>query len=304
MEIGNKLKEVREEKGLSINDIEKMTKIQSRYLHAIEKGEFSLLPGTFYTRAFVKEYAIALGLDSAQILEEYSHELPSTTEDSSIEYTRMQRSKRNNDLSSKKSPVLSLLPTIIVGVLIIGVLFIIYLISSDYFSSDEKGTSTPPTSEDNGGDQVKLPPETDEEPDAQEPADDTTDENTDESTNEDTEESVNEEPELKLTEFNNDQSTYDFTYTEDKVVITFETEGQNWLEVEDGNGESLYYGTFQQSDSPMELDVSGNDQVYVRYGEPTTLSIDLNGVPLELSDDISSPTAVQQAWINMNQKQE
>ncbi|MFB1049507.1 helix-turn-helix domain-containing protein [Paraliobacillus sp. JSM ZJ581] len=300
MEIGIRLKEVREEKGLSIKDIEKMTKIQARYIHAIEKGEFSLLPGTFYTRAFVKEYAIALGLDSSKLLEEYSHELPSANKDTTIEYTRMQRSKKNTNFSQKKSPISSLLPTVIAGILIIGVFFIIYLITSDYFSNDGKENGTAPSSEQNGGDEVRLPPESEDKPESPDSEASIDDETLEENPEDDSVQKL----ELKLIEFENDQSTYEFTSVEDQVTVTFNTEGQNWLEVEDSNGKSLYYGTFQQSDSPMELDVSNNEKIYLRFGEPTTISIELNGMPLELSEDISSPTAVQQVWINMNQKQE
>ncbi|CQR47629.1 Cytoskeleton protein RodZ [Paraliobacillus sp. PM-2] len=301
MEIGMRLKEAREAKNLSIEDIEKMTKIQSRYLKAIEKGEFSLLPGTFYTRAFIKEYAIALGLNASELLEEYSHELPSMEEDPTIEYTRVQRSKKTSNLSQKRSPIFSLLPTIITGILIVGVAFIIYLISSDFFSNDDKENTEPPSSEQNGGDEVTLPPESEDDRNEDDTNSTDKDDNNEAPTEEKSENEADQEPTLELVEFENDQSTYEFTYKKDQITLEFETEGRNWLEVEDSNGENLYYGNFQQNDSPMQLDISDNEQIFLKFGEPTTISIELNGVPLKLPDDISSPTAVQRVWINMNQ---
>lgn len=46
-DIGDKLRSAREAKGLSIEDIEKATKIQSRYLTAIEDDDFDKLQATF-----------------------------------------------------------------------------------------------------------------------------------------------------------------------------------------------------------------------------------------------------------------
>lgn len=308
MEIGVRLKEAREAKGLSLEDIQKMTKIQPRYLKAIENGEFSLLPGNFYARAFIKEYASAVGLDSNELLQAYSHELPTVEDDTTIEYTRMQRSKKNSTTSAKNSPIFSLLPTIIVGILIVGVAFIIYLISSGFFSDQDGASTEPPSTEQNGGDEVQLPPETenntDETSEQGNQGDDTDDsESTDEGTEQDdTTDQL--EPSLELTEFENDQSTYDFTHYDDQVTLVLETEATNWLEIENENGESLYYGNFQSSDSPLELDVSESEQIYLRFGEPTKLSISLNDVSLQLSEDISSSTAVQRVWININQASE
>lgn len=75
-EIGEKLRSARIERGYTIDDLQKKTKIQKRYLAAIEEGNFDQLPGDFYVRAFVKQYADSVGLDSTALLEEYSNEIP------------------------------------------------------------------------------------------------------------------------------------------------------------------------------------------------------------------------------------
>lgn len=73
--IGEQLRKAREAKGLSISDIEKATKIQSRYLEAIENNDFDKLPGDFYVRAFIRQYAQIVGLDGKELLNQYQGEV-------------------------------------------------------------------------------------------------------------------------------------------------------------------------------------------------------------------------------------
>lgn len=67
--IGEKLKNARLEQGLSLADMQAKTKIQEKYLDAIERDELASLPGQFYYNTFVKQYAQALGLDGEALLE-------------------------------------------------------------------------------------------------------------------------------------------------------------------------------------------------------------------------------------------
>lgn len=68
-EIGQKLREARIEKGYTLDDLQQITKIQKRYLIAIEEGNFDALPGSFYVRAFIKQYAQTVGLDNDALLQ-------------------------------------------------------------------------------------------------------------------------------------------------------------------------------------------------------------------------------------------
>lgn len=75
-DLGALLRKAREERGLSLDDIQELTKIRKRYLEAIESGDYRVLPGTFYVRAFVKNYSEAVGLDPDEVLRLYQHEVP------------------------------------------------------------------------------------------------------------------------------------------------------------------------------------------------------------------------------------
>lgn len=74
-----------------------------RYLEAIERGNFDILPGKFYARAFIKEYAAAVGLDAKELLEEHKEEIPQTEEDNSSQYTYIHRSRKDNNPAKRAS---------------------------------------------------------------------------------------------------------------------------------------------------------------------------------------------------------
>ncbi len=63
------LKSHRESKNIEISEICEFTKINTRYIEAIESGEFNVLP-TVYMRLFLREYADFIGADSIKALED------------------------------------------------------------------------------------------------------------------------------------------------------------------------------------------------------------------------------------------
>jgi len=74
-QIGKELKEVREEKGISLDEVAEKTKIQTRFLKAIENGNWEDLPEEVYLRGFLRTYAEALGLDGKEFVESYNRSL-------------------------------------------------------------------------------------------------------------------------------------------------------------------------------------------------------------------------------------
>ena len=68
--IGDKLKDAREERDISLEKISSTTKIDIKYLQALEEENFQILPQP-YIRAFLKSYASAVGLSESQIINEY-----------------------------------------------------------------------------------------------------------------------------------------------------------------------------------------------------------------------------------------
>lgn len=69
--IGEKLKETRLKKNLTLNDVENKTKIRARYIQALEEEDFSVLPGSVYIKGFLKTYGKLLELDDKELIAAY-----------------------------------------------------------------------------------------------------------------------------------------------------------------------------------------------------------------------------------------
>ena len=79
--IGEQLRLAREKQGRSISELATATCISSRYIAAIEGDDRKGLPGDFFYRNFVKQYAGALGLDSRPLVKELDAVLPRDEQD-------------------------------------------------------------------------------------------------------------------------------------------------------------------------------------------------------------------------------
>lgn len=71
---GEKLYKARKKRGLSLEEIEKNTKIRACYLAALEESDYDSLPPDVYTQGFLRNYAKYLNLDYKKILKLYKRE--------------------------------------------------------------------------------------------------------------------------------------------------------------------------------------------------------------------------------------
>jgi len=91
MSFGEELRRERELRQISLREIAQATKIDLRRLEALERNDFSRLPGGLYNRGFVRAYCDHIGVDAesmvnAYLLEERSQTArpPSTTMESGL----------------------------------------------------------------------------------------------------------------------------------------------------------------------------------------------------------------------------
>jgi cytoskeleton protein RodZ len=68
---GMRLKEQREKRGITLDQISQSTKIGHRFLEALEEDHFERLPGGIFNKGFVRAYARCVGMDEEQVVADY-----------------------------------------------------------------------------------------------------------------------------------------------------------------------------------------------------------------------------------------
>lgn len=113
--LGDRLREAREAKGLSIEQLAAITKLNPQFIEALESGRRDLLPGQVYLKPFTKSCAEALGLD----LKELYRIINGETEEKNgkeVPAPDLSRPKKGLDI---RFPLV-----IIIGLIIIGLIYL------------------------------------------------------------------------------------------------------------------------------------------------------------------------------------
>ncbi|MBM7623442.1 helix-turn-helix domain-containing protein [Sporohalobacter salinus] len=70
--LGQKIRQARLDRGITIEEVQKSTKIRRKYLQAIEEGDFNVISQEVFLKGFLRVYANYVGLDGREILNEYN----------------------------------------------------------------------------------------------------------------------------------------------------------------------------------------------------------------------------------------
>lgn len=125
-ELGRHLKEARLQKGMSLDDVQEVTKIRKKYLEAIEAGDYKVLPGSFYVRAFIKTYAEAVGVNPDELMEEHgSVPAAAAPVDTTMETVIQKRSRKPEPERNAKW-----LPTLLMWTFPVLIIAVIYWYAS------------------------------------------------------------------------------------------------------------------------------------------------------------------------------
>lgn len=293
-ELGNKLKEARLLKGYSLNDLQEITKIQKRYLIGIEEGNFSSMPGKFYVRAFIKQYAEAVDLEPEILFEEFNSEIPNIVNDDIPGH--LSRVQTRKSLSDNSSKVLDVLPKVLISILVIGVIaFVWYLLAQK--NAGNLAEKTVP--------QDKQEVTYEESPDFS--ANDKTKVQEDKIKTDLTveKEKVKEVPvpprqELTVTKANGNQSIYELKNA-NKLMLKIVSTGETWVNIKNSKGKSVFQGMLVKGGTESHTeDLSKETEILIVAGNSLATDIYVNDQKLEYA--ISPTKVVRQDIIIRNLK--
>jgi cytoskeletal protein RodZ len=115
--LGEKLKQAREARGITISEVAEQTRISGLYLENIENNDYRGLPGGIFNKGFVKSYAKYVGVPEQEALQDYANLIAEQGE-TDVEETKTYRPEVLTDDRTSSST----LPTIIFAAIILGLL--------------------------------------------------------------------------------------------------------------------------------------------------------------------------------------
>ncbi|SFL75242.1 helix-turn-helix domain-containing protein [Salibacterium qingdaonense] len=301
-ELGQYLKTKREEQGITIENLQEMTKIQKRYLTAIEEGRYDALPGSFYTRAFVKSYAEALRLNPEDVFETYGKELPQPKQQTTDLPSRAEKvNPKAGKTGRRKSPVL---PALLGVLFLLVVAAAVYLVvqGTDQGSPEGASPDEEPGIEMDSNEDNREPEGNQEDQEEEDPASSDSDssqnnededsgnnggESGSENSSSDEEAGTNDSNETNETvtpEFvetvNGNRSIFDVSGA-GEMVIELSLTGNAWLAVEDENGNNLEDVSGLEPGDSIEMDLSDENYVHLNIGSSPNVTVRFNGEMVE-----------------------
>ncbi|WP_186436101.1 RodZ domain-containing protein [Lysinibacillus sp. Y5S-8] len=304
-ELGTRLKEARLSKGYSLDDLQEITKIQKRYLVGIEEGNYSIMPGSFYVRAFIKQYAEAVGLNAEEILETYKKELPSTPNDQ-VSQSMTNSPSRRKVTKGPSNKMMEAMPKIIVALFIVVIIVAIWILwqSKNSSGTSEVENTTPEMEYDTNIKPIDSEKDKKDKENKDAQKKDKEDTNSTEETPTD-EDQTDQTEEMKQTisagtvEADGATTSYTLTGT-DTMKIKIEVSGPTFVGIRNQQQQELLTDTrVYNAGEVVEFDATTQNYVRVRLGNSTQAKIYINDELLPYAQQIVTQNIV----INFNKEQ-
>ena len=125
MTLGEKLRQAREERGITLSEVAEQTRISPQYIESIEHDDYRSLPGGIFNKGFVKSFAKYVGVNEQEALADYAGLFAETTTAPDDEFKAYKPEVLTDDRTGS-----STMPTVIGAVVILalmtgGILFLV-----------------------------------------------------------------------------------------------------------------------------------------------------------------------------------
>lgn len=149
-DIGEKLRETREEMGISLDEAAEDLKLRTSQIENIESGNIEAFKDIFYLKYFIRDYSKYLGLDHEAMIDEFNEYLFDYT--SKISIDEIKKAKKKIDKKEEKKKIASpytidkkkllQIPPIIIYIIIglLAILIIYFVVSMDDNDDFEEDT--------------------------------------------------------------------------------------------------------------------------------------------------------------------
>jgi cytoskeletal protein RodZ len=266
-DLGALLRKAREQRGYTLDDIQDSTKIRKRYLEAIETGDYKVLPGSFYVRAFVKTYAETVGLDAEEVLRLYQKELPNpATAETAAAEPMLKKSRRVTQHSDRWGKVSVTLLMWLFPILIVAVIYV-YLSQNSAKGPNERD-NTPITDDTSSPSSSSMAPPLSPSPSASEP--------------------VSPSPSAVTFTQTKKQGTVNYIEVSPGGAhkLQLEFTGDCWIDVKENSrsGKVLFSKGIKAADTPMTLSYDMNGPLYVNVGRADNVKITVDGTLFDDGD--------------------
>ncbi|WP_328589524.1 helix-turn-helix domain-containing protein [Priestia abyssalis] len=291
-ELGKRLREAREQQNMSLEDLQKLTKIQKRYLVGIEEGNYDLMPGKFYVRAFIKQYCEAVGLNPEEIFEEYKSDIPVTQTEELPEQLSRVRTRKETPVQDSK--VFDALPKILLTIGAIGIAVLIWVFAQNREMAKEE-VSPETTAEVEQSKETPVPeePVKDEEEKTNEPQNEEEDIEKQAGT-EDLTEGTNIQKIVELQK--SGKSAVLQLQNADEFQVEISSKGETWVGVKNGKGNSFYQGMLKSGEAKT-FDFTKETEVRFNIGNTLDTEVKINGqtvpFPSNPSDQVQQIITIQ-----------
>ncbi|HDR7791517.1 TPA: helix-turn-helix domain-containing protein [Bacillus luti] len=277
-ELGQKLKEAREAKGLSIDQLHEITKIQKRHLVAIEEGNYDILPGAFYVRAFIKQYADAVGLNGEELLVEYQSTIPQSENHEVPQVSTGQKTQETMQKSSSW-PIADHMPKILVALLVIAFGVVIWFVIQALTGKDNEQVPNAQSEKievqkaknsplDTKKDEAKAEEPKKEEPKKEEPK-------KEEPKKEEQPAQPTGQQEIKVVGTTGKVSTLE-VHNNKTLELEITTKGASYVGIKNEAGNDIFSGTIEEGQT-QKYDLSTAKEVNLNIGSAPNVEFKLNG---------------------------